>query len=212
VYQRADCEPGVGTVPVEEHLEPDLAGVGDNPVHDLDRAQTHQVGVLAVREVDAVRRRAGIEHLVAVRQPQRVVAEALDLVEHRPVVAGPEPVRRVVRGLEAEPVDPGDADRLVRGVEDLGAARVEVAGAGSAGGRRPGEGACRGKRDGERERRTREPGRPEDGRRSVSGNVFGILTNKAASHRSFPLGTLGTSLFLILPGLKRFSSPQRLAT
>src|SRR5207247_1831738 len=49
-------------------------------------------------------------------------------------IACPEAVRIVVRGLEAEPVDAGDAHRLVLAVEDQAPAGVPVAGPLRAGG------------------------------------------------------------------------------
>ena len=111
---------------VEDHLEPDLAGIGHDRVHDLQTTPPLQVGVLA--EVDAVGLAAGVEELVAVRQADRVEAERLHLIHHLPVASGPEAVWGEVRRLEAEQVHTGDPHRLVVGVEDLAAGGAEVAG------------------------------------------------------------------------------------
>ena len=76
---------------IEEDLEPDLAGIGHDLVHDLQAALPLQVGVL--REVDAVGRASRVEELVGVGQADRVEAERLHLIHHLLVAAGPETVR-----------------------------------------------------------------------------------------------------------------------
>jgi len=103
---------------VEQHLETDLTCMGDDLVHDLHRGQPFQVRVHLV-EGDAIRGDAGVEHLVAVRQADGVVAKALDLLEHLFVVARPEPVNHVVAGLESEPIDARHSHRVAVRVQDL---------------------------------------------------------------------------------------------
>ena len=86
--------------------------------------------------VDAVRHHARLYRGVAERKTDRVEAQRFHLVHHALVTAGPQAVHDAVARLEAEPVDAGDSDRTVRGVEDLVAARMKEAGAGG----RPGGG------------------------------------------------------------------------
>src|SRR5262245_34261699 len=109
---------------IQEHAQPDLAAVGDYLVHDLQSAQSLQIGVQV--EINPVWRAARVEELIAIGEPQRVIAEALYLIEHGFVAPRPQSVRSEVRGLHAEPVDPRDAHALVVGVENLVAARVPV--------------------------------------------------------------------------------------
>src|SRR5262249_4693984 len=77
-------------------------------------------------EINPVRRAARVEELIAIGQPQRVVAKALNVIEHGFVAADPQSVRREVRGLQTEPVNPRDAHRLIVGVENLIAVRMPV--------------------------------------------------------------------------------------
>ena len=77
----------------------------------------------------------GLQRVVRVRHPQRVVAQPGHLVElPAPRVVGPQPVEGLVVGLHAEPVDAGQPDRRAGAVDDLVAAGVQVAGAGAGGG------------------------------------------------------------------------------
>ena len=76
---------GLRAVVVEEDLEPDLAGIGHDLVHDLQAALPLQVGILRV--VDTVGRAARVEELVAVGQTDRVEAERLHLIHHLLVTA-----------------------------------------------------------------------------------------------------------------------------
>ena len=85
---------GVRAVPVEDDPQPAGSRCRDDLVHHLQRGQAAQVGVLVV--VHAAHLRAGVEALVGVRQPERVEAPALDLVERRAHLDRPQPVRRAV--------------------------------------------------------------------------------------------------------------------
>src|SRR5262245_18010792 len=109
---------------IQEHAQPDLAAVGDDLVHNLQAAQPLQIGVQV--EINSVWRAARVEELIAKGEPQRVIAEALDLIEHGFVAPRPQSVRGEVRGLQAEPVDPRDAHLLIAGVENPIAARMPV--------------------------------------------------------------------------------------
>ena len=104
-------------------LRPVLARVGDDLLQDLQRVQALQVGVDGaggVVEAEVLRHDRVFHHLVGERDPDRVVAEVLDVVDDRVVVLRPQAVRDLVGGLEAVPVDPGDPDRVAGGSRGSG--------------------------------------------------------------------------------------------
>src|SRR6185503_16552929 len=94
----------IGTMPIEKDSQSYLARVIDQLIHDLKSAETRQIRIPV--EVDAAGSIAGIESLCAERQAQRVVSEALDLVEHVSPIAGPKSMRAKGVCLHAEPVNP----------------------------------------------------------------------------------------------------------
>jgi hypothetical protein len=100
-----------------------LRGV-DNLVHERKPAEAGEIRVHV--HVDAIRHAAGIEELTAEWQPQHVVTERLDLIEHRAERAVPQAVRRVVRRFHAEPVDACQADLFALRVHDLAAVGMQV--------------------------------------------------------------------------------------
>jgi hypothetical protein len=114
---------GGGAVVVEDDLEADLAGIGDDLVHDLQAVEAGEVRVPAV--VDAVGSAARGEELVGEGQADRVEAQIRHLVHHLLVVARMKAVGRVATGLHAEPVHARDLHHVVRRIEDLIAARVK---------------------------------------------------------------------------------------
>ena len=127
MYQSGGERGGIGGMAVEQDAQADLAGVGDHLVHDLDGREAAEFGIAV--EVDGGGLRARIEHLGGEGQTDGIEAEALHLVHHVLVVTGPEAVRGEI-GLEAEPVDAGDADGVAGGIENLVAAGMPVAFAG----------------------------------------------------------------------------------
>ena len=84
----------LGAVMIEEDLEPDLAGVAHDLVHDLQTILPLQVRVFV--EVDAIGSAPRIEELIAVGEADRVEAERLHLIHHLLVAAGPQAMRREV--------------------------------------------------------------------------------------------------------------------
>src|SRR6185436_17194990 len=112
----------IGTMPIEKDSQSYLARVIDQLIHDLKSAETRQIRIPV--EVDAAGSIAGIESLCAERQAQRVVSEALDLIEHVSPIAGPKSVRAKGVCLHPEPVNPRHPHRLAVGVHDLAAVGV----------------------------------------------------------------------------------------
>src|SRR5258705_10522208 len=111
---------------VEDEAQPDGAAIVDDLIHDLDASQANQVSILATGEVNAIGRTAGIKELVTIRQPDGVVAQALDLVKHVFVVARPQTMHNIVGRLKPEPVDASDAHLLVVLIQDEFAAGVPI--------------------------------------------------------------------------------------
>src|SRR5262245_49253499 len=108
---------GVGAMPVQDDAQPDLTAVGDNLIHDLQSVEPLQFRIRRQVEVNTVGHAAGIKSLVAEWQPNGVEAETLDLIEHRFISPGPQPVRREIGSLEPEPVDSRYSNRLIIGIE-----------------------------------------------------------------------------------------------
>ena len=106
-----------GRMPIQDDLEPDRSGIGDHLVHALDRGQTLQVGIL--REVDAGSHRISAKHLVRKRNPKSVKAQSLDLIEHRLVAPGPQPMENLVARFKAKPVHPADPHRISGRIDNL---------------------------------------------------------------------------------------------
>ena len=74
-------------VPVQDHTQTDLPGIGHNLVHDLQSVQIRQIRILA--QIDTVRLAPGVEQLIRVRQPDGVVPQRFHLVHHALVPARP---------------------------------------------------------------------------------------------------------------------------
>ena len=104
-------------VVVEDDHESQAAGFGDDGIHDLQRCLALEVGVAAAAVIDARGGRAA-HGLQGEGNADRVEAQVIDLLEHVLVVARPQPVRRLVGGLETEPVDALPDDRLALRVGD----------------------------------------------------------------------------------------------
>ena len=137
----------VRAMAVEDDAQADLGGVADNLVHDVQAGKALQIGVEG--EVDASGDTAGVEELGGKGEAQGVVAEAEDLAEHILVVALVQAVRSEGGGFEAEPVDAGNADGAIGGIEELGALGMPGTGAdGGGGGRKGGRKGGRGDRGG----------------------------------------------------------------
>src|SRR5215471_4961676 len=109
-------------MPVEKDSHPDLAGVANDLVHDLQCIEPLKIRISV--EVDAAWDTPGIERLRAVREPKRVVSEALHLVEHVSPISRPEPVRAERVGFHAEPVDAGHPHRLIIRIQNLAPIRM----------------------------------------------------------------------------------------
>src|SRR6185369_16389123 len=101
-------------VPVQQDAHALAARVVDDLVQDLQRGEALQVGVGV--PVDAVGLRAGLEGVVGVGHPDRVVPEARHLVDVVAPGPGPQPVERLVVGLHAEPVEAGQPHLGAAGV------------------------------------------------------------------------------------------------
>ena len=111
----------------------------DDDVHHLLRRVAREGGVPSPAVVDA--RRRGCPHgRQRERHPDCVETLGLDLGQHVLVVAGPETVRSMILGLEAEPVDALQHDCLAGGVDNAvavgGERHRDRADGGRAGGRR----------------------------------------------------------------------------
>ena len=117
---------GLGAVVVEDDPQPDLAGMVDDPVKDLEHVEAAQIGVQRI--VDPVGHAARQQRLIAVGQPNGIEAQLHHLIEHGVIVAGPEAMRDIGGGFAAEPVHRVDLHRGAGGVDDLVAAGGEVAG------------------------------------------------------------------------------------
>ena len=109
-------------VVVEDDHESEATGLGDDGVHDLQGRLALQVGIATAAVVDAGGRRAP-DRLQREGHADRVEAEVVDLLEHVLVVAGPQAVRCLVGGLQAEPVDPLPDHRVALGIDDAIALR-----------------------------------------------------------------------------------------
>ena len=118
----------LGAVVVEDDPEIEGACGGDDLIEDLEGVETLEVAVDAIGEADAGGSRGGLDHLVGERNTNRVVALGLDGLEDGFVVLRGEASRDGTGGLEAIPVDAGDADDLVVGVKDAVAGGMPVAG------------------------------------------------------------------------------------
>ncbi len=122
---------GLGAVVVEDDLEALVAGVGDDLVEDLERVQTLEVsvdgGAGAAGEFDLGGDGGGFDHLVGEGDADGVVAAAADALDDGAVVLLAEASGDGGFGLKAVPVDAGDADGAVGGVENLVATCVPEA-------------------------------------------------------------------------------------
>ena len=83
-----------------------------------------QVGVFRI--VNAVGNAVRVEKLVGVGKTQRVVAQALDLVEQASVAAIRQPMRAIGGRFKAGQVDTGNAYRVITGIEKLRAVGMPV--------------------------------------------------------------------------------------
>ena len=145
-------------VVVEDDHESQATGLGDDGVHDLQRCLALEVGVAAAAVVDARGGRAA-HGLQGEGNADRVEAKVIDLLEHVLVVARPQPMWRLVGGLETEPVDALPDDRLALRVGDA-VARGHERVVDRAGGRR--------RRGSRRRSRSRRGRRCRSGRRRGS--------------------------------------------
>jgi hypothetical protein len=112
---------------VEDDLEALRAGEGYDPVEDFEGVEALEIGVdgaAGVVEGDSGGDGGGFDHLVGEGQADGVVAAAPDDGDDGFVVLDSETAGNCVGGLESVPVDSGDADGAVGGVEELAAAGV----------------------------------------------------------------------------------------
>ena len=121
----------LGAMVVENDVQPDLPGIGDDLVQDLQRVQPLQVGVnraAAVVIADVRGNDGRLHHLVRHRHANHVVAVALDGIQDVVIILRPQSVYHFVGGLEAIPVDAGDANDVAVGIQNLVSAGVPISG------------------------------------------------------------------------------------
>src|SRR5581483_1093518 len=109
---------------IQDDAQADLARIVDYLVEDLQRRETHKIGV-DVRVVVGWDR-VGLHHLVRERDADDVVAEALGGVENVLIAPRPKPVSNEIRGFKTVPVDARDPDRVAGGIDYTVAAGMPV--------------------------------------------------------------------------------------